>query len=247
VGASARPAAVVARLRTPGFKAFLGRYFYFSMTLLMASLAVWAFSDTVDPNLLHANPPRPRLLWFHGLAFAAWIAVFVAQSTLVRVRKVRVHRTLGWFGAALAAIMIVTGFMVANVMLRFETVALHRNVASFLAILWCDLIIFGACMALAIYFRKRPEFHRRLAFLASCQLTQAVFVRFHYIGRHTLYFPALDLLIVAGMLRDLIVDGRVNRIYLYVFPAMLVLQGASTYLQLMNPSWWQAATHAILG
>jgi hypothetical protein len=39
--------------------------------------------------------------------------------------------------------------------------------ASFLSILWFDMIIFGACMALAIYFRKRPEYHRRLVFMAS--------------------------------------------------------------------------------
>lgn len=101
-------------------------------------------------------------------------------------------------------------------------------------------------MALAIYFRKRPEYHRRLVFLASCQLMQAIFVRFHYLGYHDLYFPALDLLVVAGILRDLVVDGRVNRVYLYVFPAMVVLQALAMYLKRMNPSWWHAATLAIL-
>lgn len=214
----------------------------------MAGLAVWAFSHTVDVRLLHANPPRPRLLWFHGAIFAAWIVLFVVQSALVRVRKVSIHRTLGWFGAALAATMVVSGFVVSVVMLRFEQTVLHvRTAASFLSILWCDMVVFGACMALAIYYRKRPEYHRRLVFLASCQLMQAIFVRFHYIGYHDLFFPALDVLIVAGMLRDLVVDGRVNKVYLYVFPAMVVLQVWATYLQRVNPSWWHAATRAILG
>jgi hypothetical protein len=54
-------------------------------------------------------------------------------------------------------------------------------------------------------------------------------------------------LIVAGMLRDLVVDGRVNRVYLYVLPAIIVLQSVATYLKLVNPRWWQAATLAILG
>ena len=232
---------------TRDFKFFLGRYFYFSMTLLMAALSLWAFSHTVDAGLLHATPPRPGLLWFHAATFVAWIALFVGQSALVRVRKVSIHRTLGWFGAGLAAAMVVTGFVVANIMLRFELTVLHRNVASFLAILWCDLIIFAACMALAIYFRKRPEYHRRLVFLASCQLMQAAFVRFHYLGSHALFFPALDLLIVAGILRDLIVDRRINRVYFYTFPVMLFLQASATYLQRTTPFWWQAATHAILG
>jgi hypothetical protein len=163
------------------------------------------------------------------------------------MRKVSVHRTLRWFGAALAAAIVVSGFIVSVVMMRFDMTVLHRkNVASFLSVLWCDMIIFGACMALAIYFRKRPEYHRRLVFMASCQLMQAAFVRFHYIGYHDLFYPALDVLIVAGMLLDLVVDGRVNRVYLYVFPALIVLQGVATYLERVNPSWWQTATSAIL-
>ena len=233
---------------TGPLKTSLSRYFYFCASIGMAGLALWGFSHTVDARLLHANPPRPLLLWFHAGLFSTWIVLFVAQSALVRVRKVRMHRTLGWFGAALAATMVVSGVNVSVVMLRFEMTALNRKaVAAFLSILWCDMIIFGACMALAIYFRKRPEYHRRLIFMASSQLMQAAFVRFHFIGYHDLFYPALDALIVAGMLRDWVADGRVNRIYLYVFPAIIVLQAGATYLERANPGWWQAATQAIFG
>jgi FtsH-binding integral membrane protein len=233
---------------TKQLKKFLSRYFYFCASLVMAGLVVWGFSHTVDANLLHANPPRPVLLWFHGSVFSAWVALFIAQSALVRVRKVSIHRALGWFGAALAVTVVVSGFIVSVVMLRFNITVLHRKtVASFLSVLWCDMLIFGACMALAIYFRKRPEYHRRLIFMASCQLMQAAFVRFHYIGYHDLFYPALDVLIVAGISRDIVADGRVNRVYLYVFPAMILLQAWATYLERVNPGWWQAATQAILG
>jgi uncharacterized membrane protein len=226
----------------------VSRYFYLCTSLVIAGLVFCGFSHTVDARLLHAHPPRPLLLWFHGTAFSAWIVLFIAQSALVRVRKVSVHRALGWFGAALAATMVVSGFFVSLVMVRFDITVLHlKTVASFLSVLWCDMIIFGACMALAICFRKRPEYHRRLVFMASCQLMQAAFVRFHYLGYHDLFYPAVDVLIAAGMLRDLVVDGRVNRIYLYVLPKMILLQAWATYLERVNPSWWQAATQAILG
>lgn len=230
------------------FKRFLSRYFYFCMSLVIGGLVIWGFSHTVDARLLHANPPRPLLLWFHSAIFSAWIVLFIAQSALVRVRKVSIHRTLGWFGAALAATMVASGLIVSVVMLRFDMAVLHRkSVASFLSILWGDMIIFGACMGLAIYFRRRPEYHRRLVFVASCQLMQAAFVRFQYIGHHNLFYPALDGLIVVGMLRDQVADGRINKIYLYVFPAMVFLQAWATYLEWVNPSWWQATTRAILG
>src|ERR1700722_14680491 len=225
---------------TKWLKNFLSRYFYFCMALLMAVLAAWAFSNTVDARLLHAKPPRPLLLWLHAAAFSAWVVLFVGQSALVRVRKVALHRALGWFGAALAAFMIVSGFIVSIVMIRLEITVLHlKNAASFLSILRCDLIIFGVCTALAIYFRKRPEYHRRLVFVGRCQLAQASFVRFHYIGYHDLFYPALDLLIIAGILRDLVVDGRVNKLYVYVFSAIIVLQTLATYLERVSPSWWR--------
>ena len=228
-------------------KRFLSRYFYFCASVVMAGFVVWGFSNTADTRLLHANPPRPPLLWFHAAIFSAWVVLFMAQSALVRVRKVSIHRVLGWLGAALAVTMVVSGTVVSVVMLRFDITVLHRKtVAPFLSILWCDMMIFGVCMALAIYFRKRPEYHRRLVFLASCQLMQAAFVRLHYIGAHDLFYPALDLLIVAGILRDLAVDGRVNRVYLWAFPAIMLMQSWATYLERVNPHWWQAATQAIL-
>jgi hypothetical protein len=133
----------IAHQRDPWFQDPSGSIFLFCMALLMAGLAVWGFSSTVDRNLLHAKPLKPLLLWFHVAAFSAWIALFVAQSALVRMRKVRVHRTLGWFGAALAAIMVVSGLIVSVVMLRFEMAVLNRpHVAKFLSVLWCDMIIF---------------------------------------------------------------------------------------------------------
>ena len=243
-GFAARPRIGIA----PDLKIFLSRYFYFCMALLMGGISLWGFSHTVDRRLLHASPPRPLLLWLHAAAFSAWMVLFVVQSALIRVRKVSVHRTLGWLGASLAAFMVVSGFVVSTVMLRFDTTVLHlTTVAPFLSVLWADMIIFAACVALAIYFRKRPEYHRRLVFMATCQLMQAAFVRFHYIGYHDLFYPALDLLIVAGIARDLLVDGRVNKIYLRFFPAMLATQAFATYLERVNPIWWQAATRSILG
>jgi len=88
---------------TKQLKTFLSRYFYLCMSPAMAGLVVWGFSHTVDASLFHANPPRPLLLWIHGAAFSTWTVFFIVQSALVRVRKVSVHRFLGWFGVTNAS------------------------------------------------------------------------------------------------------------------------------------------------
>jgi len=232
---------------TGRFKTFLNRYFYLTMALVMTGVVVAGFSRTVGDNLFHAKPERPMLLWMHGAAFSAWMAFFIAQSGLVRVRKVNWHRFLGWFGAALAAAMVVLGCVINVVMTRFHTVQLHEpDGSSFMSIPYVDMLIFGVGVGLAICWRKRPDYHRRLMFIATCQLMDAGFGRFAYVFNHDLYYPLLDLLIVLGMARDLVVEGRVHKVYLYALPAVIVLQGTAVYLYRANPGWWQSITHAIL-
>ena len=233
---------------TKQWKTFLGRYFYLCMSLVLAGLVIWGFSRTVNASLFHANPPRPLLLWIHGAAFSAWIIFFIAQSALVRARKVSVHRLLGWFGAGLAAVMVVLGLAIAVIMTRFDTVVLQqKGVEAFLSIPIVDMTGFGTCIALAIYWRKKPEYHRRLVFIASCLLMDAAIGRFDFMFNHALFFPALDCLIVLGMVRDWVVDKHVHKVYAYALPSLIVLQGLATYTWRVNPQWWQGITQAILG
>lgn len=233
---------------TTQIKRFLSRYFYFCMSLVMAGLVVWGFSKTVDVSLFHATPPRPLLLWIHGAAFSTWVVFFIAQSALVRTRRVSVHRVLGWFGAGLATVMVGLGFTIAIIMTRFDTVVLHQSgVDAFLSIPFYDMIAFGTLITLAIYWRKRPEFHRRLVFIATCGLMDAAIGRFDFWFNHSIFFVALDSLILLGVVRDLVVDGRVHKVYRYALPVLIVGQSLAVYAWRVNPAWWQAATHAILG
>ena len=94
-----------------GRNGVIDRYFYLFLSLVIAVVIVAGFSQTIDPSLIHAVPRRPILLWLHGAAFSAWVVFFIMQSGLVRIRKVSLHRLLGWFGAALAALMVVLGGM----------------------------------------------------------------------------------------------------------------------------------------
>lgn len=248
-----RDAAFAARIEkerstTNRLKAFLSRYFFFSMSLAMAGLVVWGFSHTIEANLFHAKPQRPLLLWMHGIAFAMWLVFFFLQSALVRVRKVSVHRFLGWFGAGLATVMVVLGFTVSIVMTRFDMSVLHeKGVDSFLSIPFADMIVFGTCVALAIYWRTKPEYHRRLIFIASCMLMDAAIGRFDFWYNHSIFYAGLDLLIVLGMMRDWMVEGRVHKVYLYALPPMILLQSLAVYTWRVNPVWWQGITHTILG
>ncbi len=227
----------------------LDKYFYFSMSLLIAAIVVYGFSHTVNDNLLHPAVPRPLLLWFHSVVFSGWVVFFIFQSALVRTRNVRVHRATGWFGAALGAVIPVLGISVAIIMTRFKTHQLHQaNAATFILVPFLDICCFTSTFWLAIYWRKKPEFHRRLVLMATCALTAAAFGRFpESVLPGIAFYAGVDALILLGVVRDVIVNRRVHRVYAYALPAFAVCQVAVVYTIVTAPSWWLKIAHAIGG
>jgi hypothetical protein len=227
-------------LARPSFApaAFLRQYFYFCMSLLVAVVVVYGFSHTIGHNLLHASPIPPFILTIHAIVFPGWVLFFILQSSLVRSRNVRLHRTLGWFGLALGIVIIVIGYLTATGMDRFHLQGpTDTDTPAFLIIQLMDLTCFAVPFALAIYWRRRPEFHRRLMLIASSGLTDAAWARFPPMP--LTFAPAgVDVLVLLGILRDLIVDRRIHKVYLYAFPLLIVLQIFCVQTYLHASPWW---------
>ncbi len=154
--------------------AFWSQYFYFFMSLLVAAVLVYGFSHTIDQNLIHPKIPRPRLLYLHAALFTGWPVFFILQSLLVRTHNVRIHRTIGWFGAGMGTLIPLVGMTTAVTMARFDMMQLKMNNADadMIIPMW-DMVAFTPAFVLAIYWRKKPEFHRRLHLIAICVLTAA--------------------------------------------------------------------------
>jgi hypothetical protein len=226
----------------------LSQYFYFFMSLLIAAVVIYGFSRTIDQNLIHATPIRPWILYLHATVFSGWVVFYILQSALVRMHKVRVHRTLGWFGVALGVMIPVLGVSTAVTMTRFRIFHFHStDAASFLIVPLCDMACFTVPFALAIYWRKKPEFHRRMMLIASCALTAAAFGRFPMpLIREAWFYAGVDILIVLGVLRDLIVTRRVHPVYRYALPAFIVGQIFAMHLFLTASTRWVAIANAIL-
>jgi hypothetical protein len=223
------------------------KYFYFAMSLLIAAIVVIGFSRTVNQNLFHPAIPRPFLLWIHGAAFSGWVGFYIFQSALVRSHNVKLHRQLGWIGVGLGALMVPLGFTIAIVMGRFDAARLHQSDAAFLSIPFYDMIAFGVLLTLAISWRRQPELHRRLLFLATCCLLGAPFGRSDFIFYHYLFYPCLDGVMLLGVVRDLAINRRVHAVYRYAMPLLIVGQAIAVYLWQRSPDWWLTTTHAILG
>jgi hypothetical protein len=242
--------AVVARpsLAITGRRGLIDNYFYFAMSLLVVAIVVWGFGHTANDNLFHPSVARPVILWVHAATFSTWALFFVLQSALVRTHNVRVHRTLGWFGAALGAFMIPLGVTTAIIMTRFHVHQLHDpGAAVFQSIQFNDMLSFTTFFTLAVYWRRKPELHRRFIFIATSVLLAAAFGRFPYLASHNIFYIGVDSVILLGVVRDLLVNRRVHTIYRIALPALIVAQSTAVYLFLGAPAWWVRVTHALAG
>ena len=231
-----------------GPKGLVNKYFYFAMSLLIAAIVVSGFSRTINDNLLHPSIPRPLILWFHAAAFSGWVAFFFFQSALVRTHNVKWHRFFGWFGATLGTVMVPLGITTSIIMGRFDTYQEHQPGAdAFLIVPFYDMVAFGVFFALAVLWRKKPELHRRLIFIAICGLLDAAFGRYDYIFYHGLFFWCVDGVILLGVLRDLHVNRHIHKVYLYALPPLVVIQAFVAHTWLSTSAWWVRIGHAILG
>lgn len=226
----------------------LDRYFYLFMALLIPAIVAYGFSFTIGRNLIHPAIPRPPILYLHAAVFSGWLVFFALQSGLVRARKVRWHRRLGWFGAALGASIVVLGTATALTMGRFNEVELHSATAETeLMIPLFDMVAFASTFALAVLWRRKPEVHRRLIFVATCSLTAAAFGRFpEWLLPAVLFYAGVDALILLGVTRDLLVDRKVHPVYLWVLPPLVLGQAVVTCTVANALPYWRTIGHALL-
>jgi hypothetical protein len=231
---------------TARLRAFLDRYFYFSMSILISVVVTYGFSLTIGKNLIHPALPRPGLLYFHAAVFFGWLIFYILQSALVRTRNLKIHKTLGWFGVALGATIVVLGISTAITMERFHIYQQHRSLdAGDISIPFNDIACFAVTFTLAILWRKRPEYHRRLILLASAALSAAGW------GRYPLplvgFYLGVDLFIVLGIIRDLIINRRVHKVYVWGLPAFLVGQAIALTITIKQPHFFVEFMKLLVG
>jgi hypothetical protein len=192
--------------------------------------------------------PLDAAFHVHGLVFSAWMALFVAQTSLVATRRIDVHRSLGWAGACLAALMVV-------VALNAAVHGAHRDIAAgyeieslrFFTTPVLSMATFASLVALAVLARGRPEMHKRLMLLATLSLLDAAVARWPIpgIGDTPLaYYAITDAFIAAAMLYDFASRRAVSPVYVWGGLAIVAEQWARDALG--ATAVWQSLAAKIL-
>ncbi len=203
--------------RRPGVRD--GRSFHVGLAIAFLLTACAGFMPSYFLRSLSDRPSLGILLHVHGFLFTSWLVVLVVQTALVRVRKVALHRTLGFGAAGLAALMVPSGLYTAIDQARrhlAEASSLHEDPLAFLAIQAVAVWIFGALIGIAVWKRRETDVHRRLVVLATASIMAPAIARMPIIGG----IPPLALLlsalfVVAAGIHDRRTRGSVHPLYVW--------------------------------
>lgn len=198
----------------------------------MSCTAFLGFSFTYFGPLVRGQYPEvSATVHLHGWAFFGWFLLFPAQAGFIRIRQVKLHRTLGLASVALATIMVGSGLVVAAVGFR----DLAPDGSGFWDLMGLPilslLVLFTIFYAAAIRRRRIPADHKRLMLLASAVVLGAA--TFRILGRAFgfeqwvwvvgFYLPILFL--VAAIVYDYWCGETLHRVYRWGGAAWIGLTG----------------------
>ncbi len=145
--------------------------FYSHFAMLFAVLIFLAFSRTYYLRVLYDLPPLTLLVHLHGLVSTAWLALFIVQTRLVASRRVDLHMRLGVAGVGLASAMVVIGVLTLTVNAAQPGLRPSGLTnAQFTTVPLTTTVLFSVLFALALRFRRKSEFHKRLMVLAMISI-----------------------------------------------------------------------------
>lgn len=227
------------------------RRFFSSMAIVMAVTILAGFSNTYVPKLVTGEPALPPIIHLHAAVFTAWLAVFVAQTTLVLTGRTAMHRRLGVAGVLLAALMLIVGVATAIVVARLG----HRGIPGvefadpegFLLLNLGAAVVFAALVGAGWYFRRNRQVHKRLMVMATAgALVGPGVSRLPFASGRPAVIGALALaFLLAGPVYDFLTRRRVHPAY--VWGGLLALTAIPPVVaQLGATGAWHAVASLLL-
>lgn len=191
----------------------------------------------LPPWKAFAAPPHPLLAHIHALIFSSWILLLVAQTSLVAVGRVDVHRRLGVAGLVLACLLVLVGLAVTCEFL--SRLHGHKDPSlrfPFLQVI--DLLVFSTLIYFGYRQRFNPAAHKRLMVLATIALLEPAFSRWPVIANNFLLAETCRYALLALLASyDLWSVGKVHRATLWG-SAFLVLAHHPTLSILARTVVW---------
>jgi len=215
--------------------------FYFRMALCFVAVAFLGFTPTYFLPLARGTLHSAPVVHIHALVFFLWPLLYAYQTWLVASGRTLRHRDLGLLGISIATAMVFLGLLVGVASVwRATALGFADQAREFLLVPVSGILLFASLFAMAIYFVKNKDIHKRLMLMASASMLDAPVARLFM----TLLAPPLesgaspvppvmavlppalliDGFIIAGIVYDWRTRGRPHPVYLLGGALVLLVQ-----------------------
>ena len=216
--------------------------FYRLAALLAVLVAVTGFFFTYIQPMAQGRFTGPSWSHVHGSLLAGWLALMVAQTSLVGM-NLRLHRRLGWTALALAPAITASTFAIA-IEAAHRDVAAGGGVDSVSAVLGSltATTIFLLLVLAAIALRRKPQWHKRIMFIATVAILWPAWFRWRHflpgVPRPDVSLGLIlaDLPILIAMARDRLRFGAVHPAYRWLGLGLIAEQSLE-FLAFDTPAW----------
>jgi hypothetical protein len=216
--------------------------FYAGFGLLGLLVVALGFGVTYAIPMARRTFSAPWFVHLHGAAALGWILLLIAQAKLVRARRTQLHRRLGQGGLPLALAAWASGIATALWAAERDLATLGTAATSSLAGTVTGLSLYLMLATAAVATRGRPDWHKRLAMLATIQLLWPAFFRLRHllplVPKPEITFAlvlAYSPILIAA-LRDRGRYGKIHPVWLFVAPALILEQSLSSRCSTRGPS-----------
>jgi hypothetical protein len=221
------------------------RRLYVGLAVVAIAMALVGFWRTYFGPVLAGTVDKPAIIHFHAAVYVGWLAIFLTQAALAATGRVAAHMKLGRFAIGYGALVIAAGLLatfgmfVLRVRAGDVAEAQGRLIGPLL-----DMLAFAPVFAAAVYYRRKPELHKRLMIVATTVLLIAAVARMPFPAelRNPLVIHLVWALpILLAMAHEVRSRRRIHPIYLGGL-ALLVLEGPLTRAAVRNTELWHHAT-----
>lgn len=235
-------------------KQFLGlrQWFFAAMAAAATIVTFLGFAPTYYLKGFFDAPQLPVGVHVHGVLFTAWVLLFLTQAALVATKKTALHRRLGLVGGLLVMPMLVSGVAVAVARARSDAHIIAGPLASvsrltFLVIPMTSVWLFALLAAVGLYYRRRPDVHKRFMLLATVALLPPALGRIPVLaaGGPVAFFGVTLGFIIAVVAHDYFACRKIHPVSLW--GGMVLAASFPGRLALGNTEAWHVFARWLIG
>lgn len=232
----ATTAAAVPRVTAP-------RRLYVGIAVLAIAIAAVGFWPTYFGPLLAGGVDKPAIIHFHAVVYVGWLAIFLTQVAFAATGRLALHMKLGRFAIGYGMLVIFAGLL-AGIGMFVLRVRAGDAAAAQTAVLGplLDMLFFAPLFAAAVYYRRKPELHKRLMVVATTSLLIAAAVRMPFLGqpRNMLLLHSIwTAPILIAMAHDFWRQHRVHPVYALGL-VLLLIQGPAVRVYIRGSDEWRS-------